>query len=326
MPPLRPSRGPRPGFTLIELLVVIAIIAVLIALLLPAVQSAREAARRIQCVNNLKQLGLAVHNYLGVNEMLPKGGPGGSAAPNVLNDPAGHANRILSWGAALLAYSEQAPLFNAINQTRWYAQPENLTASQSRVAMFLCPSNPAGDVGKPNGDDDPKTSPLMGRSDYGGNWGERALRCYPATNCQNNYGNSAGEGRGVILHRHEPNVRLVDVPDGSSYTAILGEAPNALHGLWMGHKNFFDQSAPLNARYSSAAAGTFASCYASPKDSKVGRLGCDYGQEFHSYHPGGANFLMVDGSVRFLKQTMDLKVFSAYLSRRGGEIISSDAE
>ncbi|AMV37334.1 DUF1559 domain-containing protein [Planctomyces sp. SH-PL62] len=324
MPPFPAPRPLRRGFTLIELLVVIAIIAVLIALLLPAVQSAREAARRIQCRNNLKQLGLAMHQYLSVYNVLPKGGPGGIVSPSVLASPAGHELRVLSWGSAMLPYMDQAPIYNAINQTRWYVQDENLTASQARLSTFLCPSNPAGDVGKPNGDD--PTSPVMGRNDYGGNWGERALRCYPASNCQNNYGTSAGEGRGVIMHRDEPNITLMDIPDGTTYTAVLGEAPNALHGLWMGHKNFFDQSAPLNARYSSSPTGTFASCQVMNTDKRKGQLGCDFGQEFHSYHVGGANFLMVDGSVRFLKESMDLRVFSAFLSRKGSEIISADAE
>ena len=320
MPRLRFAPASRRGFTLIELLVVIAIIAVLIALLLPAVQSAREAARRIQCVNNLKQMGLGLHNYLSVNNVLPKGGPGAS----VDTSQAGHAARILSWGAATLAYMEQAPLYNAINQTKWYVEPENLTVSRAYIAAFLCPSKPVGVQPRPNGDT--PTSPiLMGRSDYGGNWGERALRCYPASNCSNDYGDG-GDGRGVIMHRFEATVSLTSITDGTTYTAVLGEAPNAIHGLWMGHKNFFDQSAPLNARYSSAASGTFASCQVLPGDARVGKLGCDFGQEFGSYHVGGANFLMVDGSVRFLKETQDLKVFSAYLSRRGAEIISADAE
>ena len=325
MPRTRPPR-PRPGFTLIELLVVIAIIAVLIALLLPAVQSAREAARRIQCVNNLKQMGLGFHQYLSVNNVLPKGGPGGAVNPSVLSTPnVGHVERILSWGAAIAPYMEQASLFNAINQTKWYVEPENLTASRTRLNAFLCPSNPLGGEGKPNGDTASASDVRMARSDYGGNWGERALRCYPASNCPNSYG-SSGEGRGVIMHRSEPVIPLTDIPDGTSYTTVLGEAPNALHGLWMGHKNFFDQSAPLNGRYGFGR-GTFASCQSSSAtDARNGRLGCDFGQEFHSYHPGGANFLMVDGSVRFLKESMDLKVLAAYLSRKGGEIVSGDAE
>jgi prepilin-type N-terminal cleavage/methylation domain-containing protein/prepilin-type processing-associated H-X9-DG protein len=322
MPARLAPRPVRPGFTLIELLVVIAIIAVLIALLLPAVQAAREAARRVQCVNNLKQLGLALHNYIGVNNMLPKGGPGGS----VTAPPVGDTVRIQSWGAAIAPHLEQSPIYNAVNQSKWYTDAENLTVSQTRLSAFLCPSNPRGDLGKPNGDTITSTV-LFARSDYGGNWGERALRCYPGTGCPNEYA-ANGEGRGTIMHRHESNVTLTAITDGTTYTVALGEAPNAIHGLWMGHKNFFDQSAPLNARYSTAGTGTFGSCLILPNDPrrKPGDLGCDFGQEFHSYHSGGGNLLMVDGSVRFLKQTMDLKVFSAYLSRSGGEVISSDAE
>ncbi len=326
MPPLRSLRAKRRGFTLIELLVVIAIIAVLIALLLPAVQSAREAARRIQCVNNLKQLGLAMHNYIGVYNMLPKGGPGGIVNATTVVQAASPTLRIHSWGAAIAPFLEQSPVYNAVNQVKWYIEPENQTASQTRLSAFLCPSNPLGDRGKPNGDT-PTSTVLYARTDYGGNWGERAIRCYPGTSCTNAY-DSGVDGRGVIMHRYEANITLPQISDGTSYTAVLGEAPNALHGTWMSHKNFFDQSAPLNARYTKSSAGTFASCLMFTGDTTKteGQLGCDYGQEFHSYHVGGANFLMVDGSVRFLKQTMDLKVFSAYLSRRGGEIISGDAE
>ncbi|MDG3005526.1 DUF1559 domain-containing protein [Paludisphaera mucosa] len=324
MRPHHVPRGLRRGFTLIELLVAIAIIAVLIALLLPAVQSAREAARRIQCRNNLKQMGLAMHQYLSVYNVLPKGGPGGIVSTAVINAPSSHSLRIQSWGSAVLPYMDQAAMYNAINQSQWYVQDENLTVSQARIAAFLCPSNPAGSAGKPSGD--MPTSPiLMARNDYGGNWGERALRCYPSSNCQNSY-DAGGEGRGVIMQRTESNITLTEISDGTTYTVVLGEAPNAIHGLWMGHKNFFDQSAPLNSRYSSSVAGTFASCQVFATDQRNGQLGCDFGQEFHSYHVGGANFLMVDGSVRFLKDTMDLKVFSAYLSRRGGEIIGGDSE
>ncbi len=323
--PLAP-RTARPAFTLIELLVVIAIIAVLIALLLPAVQAAREAARRIQCVNNLKQLGLALHNYIGIHDMLPKGGFGGSVTPATIAQPALQKTRIQSWGAAIAPLLEQSPVYNAINQTKWYVEPENQTVSQTRLAAFLCPSNPAGDVGKPNGDT-PTSTVLYARSDYGGNYGERALRCYPGTGCPNDYGTGGG-GRGTFLFPTEPSVTLAAITDGTTYTVALGEGPNALHGIWMGHKNFFDQSAPLNARYGTSPAGTFGSCLILPGDPtrKPGQLGCDFGQEFHSYHPGGANFLMVDGSVRFLKESMDLKAFSAFLSRQGGEVIGADAE
>ncbi|WP_165227288.1 DUF1559 domain-containing protein [Aquisphaera insulae] len=322
--PFAPRRAHRRAFTLIELLVVIAIIAVLIALLLPAVQAAREAARRIQCVNNLKQMGLAVHNYIAVHNVFPKGGTGGSVTTTTVNTPAANKTRIQSWGTAILAYMEESPVYNAVNQSKWYIEPENSTAAQTRIRAFLCPSDPNSDNDRPDGDM-PGSTVLFARNDYGGNYGDRVIRCYPQTNCQNNY-YSGGEGRGVIMMLTDPNIPLTQVTDGLSYTVVLGEAPNALHGLWMGHKNLFDQSAPLNAHYSSSAVGTFGSCQVVKGDARDGLLGCDFGQEFHSYHPNGANFGMADGSVRFLKQTMDLHTFAAYLSRRGGEIISADAE
>src|SRR3954447_7689185 len=115
------------GFTLIELLVVISVIAVLISLLLPAVQAAREAARRMQCINNLKQMGLAFHNYHQVMEMFPKGGANGSLT--AATQAAAAPRRIVSWGTAILPYLEQASLFNSVNQDQWYLHESNTTAS-----------------------------------------------------------------------------------------------------------------------------------------------------------------------------------------------------
>ena len=110
-------------------LAALVVIAVLIALLLPAVQAAREAARRIQCTNNLKQMGLAFHHYHEVHNVFPPGGYGGGLASSAFwENPLIRARRIASWGTAILQYMEQSPLYNAINQGRWYVQPENTTA------------------------------------------------------------------------------------------------------------------------------------------------------------------------------------------------------
>jgi prepilin-type N-terminal cleavage/methylation domain-containing protein/prepilin-type processing-associated H-X9-DG protein len=135
------------GFTLIELLVVIAIIAVLIALLLPAVQSAREAARRAQCTNNLKQIGLAIHNYHTANNAFP---PGAAASKNNLNPMDGPGIACADWmgwsaQGLMLGYIEQGPLYNAINfnfdPISWPSYPFNSTFSNTRIASFLCPSD-----------------------------------------------------------------------------------------------------------------------------------------------------------------------------------------
>ncbi len=304
------------AFTLVELLVVIAIIGVLIALLLPAVQAAREAMRRAKCSNNLKQIGLACQNYHAVYDTYPKGGPGVAS----LTSPALRARAHLSWGAAILPYMEHAPLYELIDQNQPYIHANNLTAGQTFVAEYLCPSATQYEPQRPNGDT-PTSTTLYARTDYAGNYGERALRCYPATNCQNNYsefGDTSGHGRGIMLFSSERSVGIRDILDGTSTSVMVGESPEGLHSIWIGHKNVFDQSAPINARVIPGM--TWQSC-AAPFRSKFGKF-CDFGQEFHSYHEGGSLFLFADGSAKFLSEQVDLKLFSAVLSRAGDEVVS----
>jgi prepilin-type N-terminal cleavage/methylation domain-containing protein/prepilin-type processing-associated H-X9-DG protein len=163
------ARSTRRGFTLIELLVVIAIIAVLIALLLPAVQAAREAARRAQCNNNLKQLGLAVHNYISVNNVFPAstmmGGPLISSWGNVA-----------SWAVTLLPNLEQTPLYNAVNFDYDMSQSVNTTVSYTALAAFLCPSeNQKVRGGAPQG------TPWAPTNYFGCNGGPEPLMPYTGT-------------------------------------------------------------------------------------------------------------------------------------------------
>ena len=231
------SKTRRSGFSLIELLVVVTIIGILISLLLPAVQAAREAARRLQCLNNLKQMGLALHTYHETYEVFPRGGAGVASLTNA----AMKAKCTLSWGAATLPGLEQLALYNSLNQDQPYLDSSNLIPGQTVLPVFLCPSSPNTDHLKPNGDT-PTSTTKYARTDYAGNWGERALRCYPSTNCQNNYGAGDVSGRGVLLRGGERLISMRDITDGSSQTIMVGEAPEGLHSIWIGHKNFSTRS------------------------------------------------------------------------------------
>jgi prepilin-type N-terminal cleavage/methylation domain-containing protein/prepilin-type processing-associated H-X9-DG protein len=288
------------AFTLVELLVVIAIIGILVALLLPAVQMAREAGRRTQCFNNLKQVGLAMHHYHDIYRVFPHGG-------------AGHpTSTTLSWGAAILPQIEQAPLYETINQAHPYSHANNLSAGQTVLAGYLCPTAPSDPLKTA-----PNSANLYAVNHYGGNYGERALRCYPSTGCPNNYDGSP-EGRGVLLFGFERAIGLRDITDGTSQTIVVGEAPDALHGIWIGPMNTFDQAAPISAK--TAQVTPWQAC--APQLASPNARFCDYGQEFGSYHSGGAQFLLADGSVHFLSASLEPQVLAALLSRCGGEVAS----
>ena len=270
-----------PAFTLIELLVVIAIIAVLIALLLPAVQAAREAARRAQCINNLKQIGLALHGYHDGSNTFPAGG-----WISLPSNPA-TANMNIGWSAVILPWLEQRPLYDGLNLNWPYGNSVNSTVGHVVVTSYLCPSEPrttfwAMDVNDifPYAD-----------GDYGGMYGPRGL-AYP-TDVNN-------PPRGTMLF-NQP-VSLAQILDGSSQTLIVGEDPEAIHALWIGGHNLFDECCPINAR---------------PK--------FEYGEELTSQHPGGVNALFGDGSVRFLKNSTNPVVLSALCTRAGGEIADVSA-
>ncbi|SIO59721.1 prepilin-type N-terminal cleavage/methylation domain-containing protein/prepilin-type processing-associated H-X9-DG domain-containing protein [Singulisphaera sp. GP187] len=323
-----PSTRNRSGFTLIELLVVIAIVAVLVALLLPAVQTAREAARRVQCTNNLKQIGLGFQNYHSLNDVFPIGGFGGSLPTEAVGDSQGvQARRINSWGTAILPFVEQAPLYNSINQSRWYINAENSTAAGTIISTYICPTNATMSLTRPNGEN-PKGPSLYGRNDYSGNYGERAVRCFPATTCQNTYddlGDTSKIARGMTLTVSTAPISIKHITDGTTYTIVAGEAHEAAFGSWMGHKNFLDQSAPINARNGTVPGTIWASCQVAKGNTTIGRLGCDFSQEFASYHSGGAAFAFADGSARFLKESINNKVLGALLSRKGQEIVSADS-
>ena len=251
------------GFTLVELLVVIAIIGVLVSMLLPAVQSVRESARRMQCQNNLRQIGLALHSYHAAFARFPIG----SIEPR----PIVPDGKQFAWSATILQFLEQEALADRVNFNLPFDHPENAAAAATPVATFLCPSTP-------------RESPLRqqrGASDYGGIYGERIF----TTN---------DPPRGIFLH--DVVIRYRDVTDGTSSTLAVSEDANFPDGQWINGRNLFDQSYRINEAPA-------------------------FENDIRSFHPQGAGGLFADGSVRFLSETMDMKILAAICTRNGDEVI-----
>jgi prepilin-type N-terminal cleavage/methylation domain-containing protein/prepilin-type processing-associated H-X9-DG protein len=318
------------GFTLIELLVVIAIIAVLIALLLPAVQAAREAARRVQCTNNLKQLGIALHGYHDALGALPMG----YAARGPFVDGATDTAPGWGWAAMILPQLEQAPLFNAANFGLAVSAPANATAIGAPLLTFLCPSdltNGPFPVTDASGNVLAIAAPASYAACVGGNESDTATGI-----------NNDGLGMGVFYRNSR--VRIADITDGTSQAiAVVERAWCKANGVWAGAiPNGTIRRGPQNscpttgALFYPAATLVQAHCHMinTNSDPDGGLDDCS------SLHPGGANFLFADGSVHFLKNiladgahlpsgatiyTPAQVVFQALATRAGGEVISADS-
>ena len=225
---LSPRRNPPGrGFTLIELLVVIAIIGVLVALLLPAVQAAREAARRASCVNNLKQVGIALHGYHDTHLALPAGG-----WIALYGQPATQ-NMNTGWSASVLPWLEQPALYAGLNMSVVYDDPANATATHTVLLVYLCPSEPR----KSFWNRYPGDKFDHADADYGGMYGERGLSSPTVTN---------NPPHGPLVFNQ--TIPFAAVTDGTSQTLVVGEAPEAINALWASGHNIFDQSFPVNAR------------------------------------------------------------------------------
>ena len=315
--------GRHGGFTLVELLVVIAIIGILVSLLLPAVQQAREAARRMQCSNNLKQIGLALHNYHTAHGALPYGS----------NYTKGNS---YTWAMAILPFVEQQNHYDLFDQTKPLVDPANKIAVETPLDVYACPSDPQsrrpilqkrGDSPDLNGGStNPSNSAMLS---YTGSMGPTHPDSCPmcpdttpsSTNwcCQGcNFG-SFGAGCGVsdgtfagMFGRWHTSVTFDDVRDGLTNTIMVGETLPA-HYVWNGAfcPNFpvSGMTVPINTmekddgQHGGHSLILWAIC-----------------SGFKSLHPGGAMFVMGDGSVHFLSESIDHELYANLGTRNGREV------
>jgi len=310
----------RRAFTLIELLVVISIIGVLIALLLPAVQAAREAARRMQCTNNLKQIGLALHNYQSSYDVFP---PGYSSLWDKDSGDAGTAEDDIGpgwgWASMILPQMEQTAVFNAINFALTMTSRANDTAQFIRFNSYLCPSDNPQQLIPVRDEANANTLYTVASGNYIGMFGTGEI------------GEAPGAGDGMFYRNSR--LSFANLIDGSSQTLMVGErSHNLSYVTWTG------RSIGGYLFKTSLFEGGTDQFAADPEESFtmiLGPVGTENGprtpnhpmahvEDYWSYHPGGVNFLFGDGSVRFLKNQINKNVYQALATRAGGEIIGSN--
>lgn len=348
----------RSGFTLIELLVVIAIIAILVSLLLPAVQQAREAARRSQCKNNLKQIGLALHNYHGAHSVFPAGyysyATSTGAGPSSANiDPlTWDAAPGWGWGAMLLPFLDDETVSGDISFDVPLWDPVNAAAVQTRIAVHLCPSATGGDA--PFTVRDESGNPLLiggnpvvlGRSHYVAShgqescWGECGsspagvifTNIYTSATTTVSINGDAGAVADGPFYRNS-RTKMRDVTDGLSNTIFIGEHSSRLsEKTWVGvvpgaytHPRF---SSPENGP---DAAATLTLVHAGPSGGELDITGLPIihpvnfptyhvGQMFSEHH-GGGHVGLGDGSVRFISENINLLTWAELSSMDEGELM-----
>lgn len=327
--PMKPN-GLTSAFTLIELLVVISIVGVLTMLVTSAVQSARESARRAQCINNLKQIGIALQSY--------------HSAMNVL--PMGYATRLddiglaeyggnWGWGAMVLPQMEMAPLFNSINFSCNFERPESQTARRTNISTYLCPSSDQfGPVTIHHWPftDDPYVDDLEPAS-YVASAGTRTLGRGP-TSMDRTIFNHGSEGDGAMSRNS--SVSLSAIRDGASSTFLCGErSRNLADAAWAGTMRLLSTghicTRPGNVTQECVWSTILVMSHTGPVNGGGFAVWVDRpnypasgADGYWSRHSGGCNFLYCDGSVRFVKDSIDPRSFHALGTRSGGDVVAAE--
>ena len=357
---MRPAPSARRAFTLIELLVVIAIIGVLIALLLPAVQSAREAARRAQCVNNLKQMGLALANYESTFGCYPPGGEStqylGAASPGTANGGTQFVDGALGALPRLLQFVEGSTVYAAYNFSLDYndLSGANFTACSTVLASFLCPSSVRQGANGLDGTD--PADPASVRAGRGYSVQDYGATCYTDIDPQGRGGqlgytpivpfrNKSQRADGMLK---QGMTKLSEVTDGLSNTVSIAEdagrdarfispyqesyyqpGVTVTRNVPPGNRRYwrvfepdgaFGVSGGINNKFRPMNEGT---AYPSTTVTSGNNAGAN--DEIFSYHPGGANALFGDGHVQFLKDSISVVTLRQVITIGGGEVISADS-
>jgi prepilin-type N-terminal cleavage/methylation domain-containing protein/prepilin-type processing-associated H-X9-DG protein len=333
----RPLR--RRAFTLIELLVVIAIIGVLIGLLLPAVQKIREAANRMQCANNLKQIGLALHNYHDTDNRFPPGYVDRNTNPT--STPDNDLGPGWGWAAFLLPHIEQGNVYNQINFNQGVGVGSNVAVSQMALKVYQCPSDPYQQAFPVY--DSNFTTPLctVAHGNYVGNngWEEVFSNAGGAGDGSGSDGLSGGLGQaGNGPFFRNSRTRMADVTDGLSNTIFAGErsgnhAPSTWTGAvpggrcpaWMATQPPSPYSPPPGPAYDNA---DFGEALVLAHGNATHLPNADFPifdpDVFYSMHPQGANFLFGDGSVHFLSSSINPYTYQYLCTIAGGETFPTD--
>ncbi len=332
------------AFTLIELLVVIAIIAVLIALLLPAVQQAREAARRTQCKNNLKQIGLGLHNYHDTYTKFPAAmyfsnfpNQNGAALPGYQSTNGGTMHGP-NWLVGMLPYIDQAPLYNQINFTQAMGAAANATITSASMSAFVCPSDGQASSGNKFQDTGRMGPNMWARGNYAASGNGPQWNGYTNVGGTGLYGAMPTQQRGVMGYNGWGGINAVI--DGTSNTVACWEIRAGLsttdpRGLWASSRIGAGFIANCNNPSSSTSSGD---CYGINEgnhsngddilgcvDAPTQGMGCHAGGDGQagpkSLHVGGVHALMTDGSVKFISQNLDGFTMAKLVAQADGGVV-----